>query len=253
MSYKPSKKKQPTRAELRAQKLKKERQQRLMIILVIGAVVVVAAVAIILINRTSSPASSEIVQITPKARPLVDRNSVGDPNAPVKMVEYSDFQCPYCKRFADETEQVILDNYVASGKVYFTYRTMGNLISDNIRKGKTESQDSGMAAYCAADQGKFWEYKDSLYANWMGEDVGSFTQKRLIAMAESLGLDVEQFSQCLKSDKYLDQVMQDFQDGSAAGVTGTPSFVINGKLVVGAQPFATFQQEIEAALQAAGQ
>lgn len=253
MSNKPVKKKQPSRAELRAQKLKKERQQRLVLILGIGAVVVVAAIAIILINRASSPANSSIVEITPVNHPQADRNSMGDPNAPVKIVEYSDFQCPFCKRFADETEHAIVDNYIATGKVYFTYRTMGNFVSNNIGQGGKESRDSAMAAYCAADQGKFWEYKDSLFANWKGEDVGSFTQKRLIAMAESIGLDVDQFSQCLKSGKYSDQVEQDNQDGNTAGITGTPAFLINGELLTGAQPFATFQQAIEAALQAAGQ
>jgi protein-disulfide isomerase len=253
MSNKPVKKKQPTRAELRAQRLKKERQQRLILILGIGAFVVVAAVAIIVINYFNSPARIPIVQVSPTTPPQPDRNSMVDPNAPVKIVEYSDYQCPLCKRFADETEQLIVDNYVATGKVYFIYRSMDNFISDNIRLGKTESRDSSMAAYCAADQGMFWEYKDSLFANWMGEDVGSFTIKRLTAMAESIGLDMDQFKNCLKSGKYFDQVKQDGLDGQAAGINGTPSFFINGELLLGAQPYETFQQAIEAALKAAGQ
>ncbi len=252
MSRRSVKKASTSRAALREQRLKKQRQQRLAIILAIAAVATVAIVAIVIINSASSPANSPIVEITPKVYPQVDRNSIGDPNAPVKIVEYSDFQCPLCKRFADETEQAIVDDYIKTGKVYFTYRSLGNFISDNIRMGKTESRDSAMAAYCAADQGKFWEYKDSLFTNWKGEDVGSFTQKRLIAMAESIGLDVEQFSQCLKSGKYRDQIDQDSQDGNAAGVNGTPAFFINGELLMGAQPFETFRQAIEAALQAAG-
>lgn len=253
MSNKPVKKKQPSRAELRAQRLKKERQQRLMIILGIGAVVVLAAIAIIVINTVSSPSNSPVVEITLEDHPQPDRNSIGDPNAPVKIVEYSDFQCPFCKRFADETEHPIIDDYIRAGKVYFTYRTMGNFVSDNIQQGGTESRNSAMAAYCAADQGRFWDYKDSLFANWKGEDVGSYTQKRLITMAESIGLNVDDFSQCLKSDKYRDQVEQDEADGRAAGVTGTPAFLINGELLTGAQPYETFRQAIEAALQAAGQ
>jgi protein-disulfide isomerase len=253
MGNQPVKKKQPSRAELRAQRLKKERQRRLMIMVGIGAVVVVAAVAIIVINIMNSPARTPIVEVNPVAHPQVDRNSMGDPNAPVKIIEYSDFQCPFCKRFADETEHSIIETYVKTGKVYFTYRSMGNFVSDNIRQGGTESRNSAMAAYCAADQGKFWEYKDSLYANWKGEDVGSFTIKRLTAMAESIGLDLGEFNQCLKGGKYRSQVDQDNKDGLAAGVTGTPAFFINGQILEGAQPFATFQQAIEAALQAAGQ
>jgi protein-disulfide isomerase len=222
-------------------------------VLVVGVIAVVAVAAILLVNRASSPARVPIVETSPKARALVDRNSMGDPNSPVKIVEYSDFQCVYCKRFADETEQAIIDNYVATGKVYYTFRSMGNFVSGNLGQENTESLDAAMAAYCAADQGKFWEYKDSLFANFKGENAGSFTQNSLTAMAKSIGLDVDQFSECLKSGKYSDQVNQDGQDGQAAGLTGVPAFFINGKLVMGAQPYATFQQEIDASLKAAGQ
>jgi len=246
---------QPSKTKKQAQReerLKRERQKRLRLILSIVGGAVLIVLAIVAIRSLAAPSATEIVQVTPKTRPQTERNNVGDPNAPVKIVEFSDFQCPYCKQFADNTEQTIIDTFVSSGKVYFTYRSMGNFVSQNIGKGGTESRASAEAAYCAADQGKFWEYKDSLFVNWLGEDIGSYTTARLAAMAESLGLDVEQFRNCLSDKKYRDQVEQDYQDGIAAGVTGTPSFLINGKLIVGAQPIGTFQQEIEAALQAAG-
>jgi protein-disulfide isomerase len=246
-----------TKQAQRSDRLKKERDRRLRLILMITGGVVLIILAIVAVNyfvkQDTAKTVGEIVLITPVERPQADNNHMGDPNAPVKIVEFSDFQCPYCKQFADTTLQAIVDNFVATGKVYFTYRTMGNFVSQNIGTGGTESRDAAEAAYCAGEQNKFWDYSQGLFANWKGEEVGSFTISRLNEIAQSLGLDTEQFSSCLKSNKYRDQANQDQTDGLAAGVTGTPSFVINGKLIVGAQPIATFQQEIEAALQAAGQ
>ena len=132
------------------------------------------------------------------------------------------------------------------------FRSMGNFISDNIHGGKTESRDAIEAAYCAGDQGMFWEFKDILYANWLGEDAGSFTPERINAMAKALGLDMDAFESCLKDEKYRDLAQQDEIDGVQAGVTGTPTFFINGKMVVGAQPYEVFRDEIQQAKEAAG-
>ena len=115
-------------------------------------------------------------------------------------------------------------------------------------QGSVELQDAAMAAYCAADQNKFWQMHDALFANVLGEDAGSFTDLRLQAIAQTVGLDMNAFNSCYGSHKYLDQVNQDFKDARAAGVQGTPSFIINGKLVTGALPYSTFQQTIDAAL-----
>jgi protein-disulfide isomerase len=145
---------------------------------------------------------------------------------------------------------------VDTGKVQFVYRSMGNFVSQNIGGGRTESQDAALASYCAADQGKFWEMQDALYANVLGEDIGSFTDRRLQAIAKKVGLDMTEFNSCYNSNKFADQVQQDLTDGTAAGITGTPGFLItytaNGetktKTLSGAQPFSTFQQELEAIL-----
>lgn len=241
----------------REERLKRERLKRLRMFLYIGLGVILLGVGIYAINQLAGRsngkvAEGEIITITPKQRSQIQGNSMGDPNAPVKIIEYSDFQCPYCKQFSDTTEQGIIDNFVATGKVYFTFRSMGNFISRNIGLGGTESRDAAEAAYCASDQGKFWEYKDILFANSLGEDEGYFARVRLEKMAEAIGLDLTQFNDCMDSEKYRDRVEQDGIDGQAAGITGTPSFLINGKLVVGAQPYSTFQAEIEAALAASG-
>jgi protein-disulfide isomerase len=235
----------------RQERLKKEQQQRLRLLLIIVGGALLIVVAVILLRKTTTTKIADVIAVTAKNRTQVDANHTGDPNAPVKIVEYSDFQCPYCKNWADQTEQALLDAYVKTGKVYFTYRSMGNFVSKNIGGTGTESRDAAEAAYCAGDQGKFWEMHDALFGNWQGEDVGSFALKRLAAIAGTIELDAKQFNDCLSSKKYRDQVNQDYQDGTAAGVNGTPSFVINGKLLTGGQPFETFKTEIEAALKGA--
>jgi protein-disulfide isomerase len=138
-------------------------------------------------------------------------------------------------------------------------------VSDNIARGQgttptTESQDSALAVYCAGDQNKFWEMHAYLFGNALGEDAGSFTDKRLAAIAEKVGLNMDQFNSCYRSGKFRDRVQQDAQDGQAANITGTPGFIItytvNGETktdrIDGAQPFSTFQQKLEAALNEIG-
>jgi protein-disulfide isomerase len=138
---------------------------------------------------------------------------------------------------------------------------MGNFVSDNIARAKgtpakTESQDAALAAYCAGDQNKFWDMHAHIFANALGEDVGSFTDERLKGIAEQAGLDMNQFNSCYDSGKYDDRVQQDFEDGAAAKINGTPGFLVtytvNGEtkteLIEGAQPFTAFQQKLEAIL-----
>ncbi len=196
------------------------------------------------VTLTPSASSSLAPVVMPPARqhPQADGNKMGDPNAPVKIVEYADFQCPYCMRYWEDTEPQIIQTYVATGKVYYEYRSVGEFIGP-------ESAAAAAAAYCAGDQGKFWEYHDLLFANWTGENVGDFAQARLQQFASTLGLNIDQFNTCLNNGNYTARVNQDVSDAKAAGVRATPSFVINGKLLEGAQPFDAFQQMIEAALQ----
>jgi protein-disulfide isomerase len=169
-------------------------------------------------------------------------NTWGDPNAPVKMIEYADFQCPYCRRFWQETEPQIIATYVKTGKVFYEYRSVGAFIGP-------ESADAAEAAYCAGDQSRFWEYHDTLFLNWTGENVGDFTKEKLDGFAQAIGLDQAAFDQCLITGKYADRVKQDAASAKADGIQATPSFLINGKLVEGAQPFSAFQEAIDAALQ----
>jgi protein-disulfide isomerase len=245
---------------------KRARQQRNNRIIAIGLISLGAlAIAFLLIYPNIKPVGA-IATVEPNPRPQADKNAMGDSNAPVTIHEYSDFQCPYCRQFWENTEAQIVENYIKTGKVYFVYHSMGNWVSDNINQSQntnnTESQNAAQAAYCAGDENKYWEYHDMLFTNWNGENEGAFSRKRLDAFAEAIGLDMTAFKDCMDSDKYLNQVKQDRVDGERSITTapnydstqgyGTPSFIVNGRLINGAQPFEVFQQEIEAALAAAG-
>jgi protein-disulfide isomerase len=189
--------------------------------------------------------------ITPPVvvRPNVEFNAAGNPNAPIRIDEYSDFQCPYCAKFYQDTESQLMETLVADGTVYFVYNTFGEFIG-------SESASSGEAAYCAGDQGKFWEMHDILLSNQAGENQGAFADRKLIAFAKTLGLDMTKFQSCFDAKTYKDTIAQDGKDGLAGGVKATPSFVmsytVNGvvktKLIEGAQSYDAFKTEIDAAL-----
>jgi protein-disulfide isomerase len=196
----------------------------------------------------------EVAAAPAVTRTNVDFNAVGDPDAPIKIEEYSDFQCPYCRIFFENTEEALMESYVANGTVYFVYKSFGDFIG-------AESGAAAEAAYCAGDQGKFWEMHDIIFANQTGENVGSYTDRRLLAFAETLDLNMDDFRSCFNAGTYKDRVEQDAKDGILANIKATPSFVmtytVNGetkiKIIEGAQPFNVFQQEIEAALAEMGQ
>ncbi|HNJ12098.1 MAG TPA: thioredoxin domain-containing protein [Anaerolineales bacterium] len=252
--------KELSKRQARREQIRRQSQRQRFIgigLVVLGAL----AVAFLIIWPNLKPITG-IISVEPNPRPQADANNMGDPNAPVKLVEYSDYQCPFCERFASETEAKLVEAYVSTGKLYFTYRSAGNWVSDNIRGGKTESEDAAKAAYCAGDQNLYWEMHDMLFANVLGEDVDSFTDRRLAAIAEQTGVDMTQFNDCYSSGKFDDQVFQDGKDALTAGVRGTPGFVLSyvnasgeevTQLIEGAQPFDVFAQAIEAALAAAGQ
>ena len=158
-------------------------------------------------------------------------------NAPVTIVEFSDFQCPFCERFASQTFDRIKTDYVDTGKVRFVYRDFPlEAIHNDARK-------SAEAAQCAHEQEKFWEYHDKLFEN---QDALSFDD--LKEYAQDAGLDTDKFNDCLDNEKYKDEVQKDLDDGEKYGVTGTPAFFINGKLLSGAQPFENFKAVIETEL-----
>lgn len=226
---------------------KQRRQEQFNRILAIGVIVVAAlVVAAVMIIPSLPQATGTILTAEPIARPQVNGNTMGDPKAPVKIVEYADFQCPYCLRFFKDTEKQLIETYVATGKVYFEYHSFANFIGE-------ESARAAEAAYCAGDQGKFWEMHDLLYTNQGAENSKAFSNERLRAFGETLKLDTNQYNDCFNNGKNRSRVTKDGEEARAAKISSTPSFLINGELIQGAQPFATFQQKIDAALAAAGQ
>jgi len=134
----------------------------------------------------------------------------------------------------------VLQPYIDSGKVNLVYKHSAFL--------GQESAWAAQAAECAADQGKFWEYHDLLFDRWNGENQGTFVKENLNGFARELSLDMAKFEPCLTNDETLQRVIADTQEGRQVGVTGTPTFFINGKPLVGAQPAAVFQAELDAAL-----
>ena len=162
----------------------------------------------------------------------------GDPDAPITIIEFSDYECPFCARFYSETLGLLEQNYIDTGKVNLVYR-------DFPLSFHPSAQKAAEAAECAGEQGEYYEMHDMLFESGVAGGVAQFKQ-----YAATLGLDTGAFNSCLDSGAMEAEVQKDMADGSAAGVSGTPSFVINGELLVGAQPFAAFKQVIDRQLAA---
>ena len=162
----------------------------------------------------------------------------GNPNAPVTIVEFSDFQCPYCQR-AYTTIKEVLAKY--AGRVKLSYRDFP------LRQIHEKAQIAAEASRCAGEQAKFWEYHDLLFDNF-----GKLDKPYLVDYAAQLGLNAKQFGECLASGKFNSQIEEDLQAGLQGGVGGTPAFFVNGIFLNGAQPVAAFEKIIEAELAAKG-
>jgi protein-disulfide isomerase len=187
-------------------------------------------------TNNASPSQENPSAETVMAAIVVEtRHFKGNPDAPVTIVEFSDFRCPYCGRFATGAGREIEKRYVEEGLVRFGYQHFAIL--------GPESQRAAEASECAAEQDAFWAYHDLLFERQAGVNAESLRQ-----FATELGLDTEVFDACLDSGKYTSLVRSETAAVQSLGVTGTPSFLINGQPLVGAQPFEVFQQVIEAEL-----
>ncbi len=165
---------------------------------------------------------------------LIDDDAVkGDKDAPVTIIEWSDFECPFCGKFYSQTLGQIEEEYIKTGKVKLVYR-------DFPLGFHTNAQKAAEAAECAGEQGKYYDMHDKLFEKGVKGGVNSFKQ-----YAEDIGLNTAEFDSCLDSGKMASEVQKDMQDGGAAGIRGTPGFIINGQLISGAQPFSVFKQIID--------
>ncbi len=147
--------------------------------------------------------------------------SVGDPNAPVKVEEFSDFRCSHCQNFALNYEKDFIKKYVETGQVYFTFNNYAFLADD--------SRDAAEATYCAAEQNAFWQYKNLLFT--YSTYTGAFAQSNLLDYAKQLDLDTDKFSACLQSDQNLAKLDEIMSYANSLGINSTPQFSVNGTIV----------------------
>jgi protein-disulfide isomerase len=154
----------------------------------------------------------------------------GAAQAPVTIIEFSDFECPYCRRSMPVLKE-LLEKY--PGKLKLVYR-------DFPGPNHQQALPAAQAAQCAAEQSRFWEYHDALFTRQVPTTGWDFS-----ALAEDLGLHQSPFEACMKENRYRDEVLKDLRDGLQLGVTSTPTFFINGRPLVGARPLADFQTIID--------
>ena len=232
--------------------------QRISIFVIIASVLISGTVLYIkngsnFFNASNTNDSAKIQKqddTTGVTKISVDDDPVlGDKNAPLTIIEFSDYECPFCKRSFDEVLPELKKNYIDTGKLKLVYRDFP--LSFHINAGKEAE-----AAECARAQGNdetYFKFHDQIFTKTTAGGTGlALTQ--LPVIAKSLGLDVTQFQQCLDSGKFSDEIEKDIADGKAAGVSGTPSWFIgkstsdgniDGTLIVGAQPFSTFKTTID--------
>lgn len=172
---------------------------------------------------------------------IVDDDAVlGKDDAPVTIVEFSDYQCPYCKRWHTDTFGQIKEKYIDTGKVKFIYRDFPLSFHQNAQK-------AAEAAECAGEQNKYYEMHAKLFENGNGDGSG-LAVADLKRYAQELKLDTAKFNTCLDSGAMRQEVSKDMSDGQRAGIQGTPGFFLNGQEISGAQPFPVFEAGIEAVL-----
>ena len=171
---------------------------------------------------------------------------LGDINAPLTLIEFGDYQCTYCKKFFDETENSILMNYVETGKVKMLFKDFIVVNEDSL--------NAASAAHCANDQKMFWQYHSTLYNNWDGEGTGWASPEQLHQFAFTLGLDMNEFSECMSNSKWKDLVLSSHADGRTLGVDATPTFFIINEnneafKITGAQRYDVFQDVFDSLLE----
>lgn len=164
---------------------------------------------------------------------------LGNPNAPVTLVEFGDYQCFYCNQFFHKTEPDLFKNYVETGKVKVIFKDFTIIGPDSV--------SAAHASHCAAEQEMFWEYHDTLYNNWKGENNGWASSENLLEFARDIELDIDVFSKCMIESKYTSVIANSNQDAKDLGLTGTPAFFIIGPdnkvtKIGGAQPYDVFEK-----------
>jgi len=166
---------------------------------------------------------------------------MGDPSAPITILEWGDYQCTFCHNFHQNTLISIKQDFIQTGKVKLVFKDFPLNGPDSVLAAE--------AAYCAQDQEKYWQYHDELYKNWGGENTGWVTRTSLDTFAKTIGINLIQFNQCLDVHKYNERVNQMYKFGRELGIDATPSFLIfnNEKMIKirGNQPLEVFLKSID--------
>jgi protein-disulfide isomerase len=191
-----------------------------------------------------APAPPERVKVT-----LGTGYAIGRVDAPLTMVEFTDYQCPYCRRFHQETFEQLKKNWIDTGKLRYVGR-------DLPLDFHTHARGAAIAARCAGEQGRFWDMRNQLFSN-----QNRLAQSDLTEHAHTLGLDEQSFNACLQSGRFAQEIDRDLADAKAIGIEGTPSFIlgrfsgdaVEGLKLVGAQPYSIFQAELNKQLEASSQ
>ena len=189
-----------------------------------------------LVVVTSSTDNSNSDELT--ISKLIENGSpiMGDPNAPITIIEWGDYQCTYCYKFHQSTLIVINEEFIKTGKVKVVFK-------DYPLNG-ADSKLAAEASYCAHDQDKYWKYHDQLYENWAGERTGWITREALTKFAESINLNTVEFNKCLDENKYKNKINSIYEFGNEIGIDATPSFLVfNDEKIIkirGNQPLEVF-------------
>jgi len=215
---------------------KKEIKKNKNLIITLVSIVVIIIIALILFLTTGTQNNTNTTTQKNISNTITSQtnNFEGDLNAPVTIIEYTDFECPYCTRFFDQTLPSIRLQYIDKGLVRFEVREFP---LNNIHKF---AQKAAEAAECAGQQNKFIDMYNELYTKGVDGGVASYK-----SYAKDIGLNTSEFNSCIDNGDAKTIIKSNQQDGINAGVTGTPSFLINGELVIGAQPFTVFKGIID--------
>lgn len=188
--------------------------------------------------------STEEIPKTVKMSTFYNNTSpvLGDVNAPITIVEFGDYQCFYCNRFFHDTEDQINESYIKTGKVKMFFK-------DYVLIGQ-DSVVAAHAAHCADEQGKFWQYHDTLYNHWKGENNGWASAENQLKFAKEVDLDITKFTECMSSERHLEKIRTSTEDAKSLRIAGTPAFFVigpNNKIikVPGAQPYDVFVNVLE--------
>jgi protein-disulfide isomerase len=228
---------QGRRARQRA--IQRRKRRMYYVLAVIGAVLLIVSFAAYRLLNPPGPIEVTIPN-TMSEPATADGSAWGPVNAPVLVEVFSDFQCPFCARFANEAGYQLQLEYGDSGLVRFEYKHYAFL--------GPESNLAAEASACAAEQDKFWQFHDTLFANLRGQNQGSYSNPALKAMASALGLDESAFNSCLDSNRYRDDVHQQTAEAQQRGVSSTPTTFVNGESISGAVPYIQLRNLVEAAL-----